>query len=61
MLTSPSTAIDLPRKILVFEDADGTVWLSDNSPGYLQARHHLSQELLKNIAVIETLAANAGQ
>lgn len=60
MLASPSIAIDLPLKILVWEDVDGTAWLSYNSSGYLQARRHLSQELLRNIAVIETLAAKAG-
>src|SRR5213594_1309510 len=61
MLASPSVAIDLPLKILVWEDADGRVWLSYNSPGHLQARHHLPPELLQNIAVIETLAARAGE
>jgi uncharacterized protein (DUF302 family) len=61
MLASPSTAIDLPLKILVWEDADGKVWLSYNSPAYLQARHGLPSNLLPNIAVEETLAANAGE
>jgi len=37
------------------------VWLSYNSPAYLRARHHLPQELLQNIAVIETIAARAGE
>ena len=61
MIASPSIAIDLPLKILVWEDADGKVWLSHNSPAYLQARHHLPQELVHNVAVIETLAARAGE
>jgi uncharacterized protein (DUF302 family)/uncharacterized membrane protein YidH (DUF202 family) len=61
MLVSPSTALDLPLKILVAEDAAGKVWISYNSPAYLQARHHLPPELLPNIAVIETLAAKAGE
>jgi uncharacterized protein (DUF302 family) len=39
MLAAPSTAIDLPLKALVWEDADGKVWLSYNSPDYLQQRH----------------------
>src|SRR5277367_5303272 len=38
MLAAPSVAIDLPLKILVWEDADGKVQISYNSPGYLQAR-----------------------
>ena len=61
MLASPSVALDLPLKILVAEDAGGKVWISYNSPGYLQQRHNLPAELLPNIAVIEGLAANAAQ
>ena len=60
MVAAPGIAIDLPLKILVWEDANAKVWLSYNSPAYLQARHGLPPELLQNIAVIETLAANAG-
>ena len=59
MLASPSIAIDLPLKVLVWEDADGRAWLSYNSPVYLQARHKLPQELVQNIAVIETIVATA--
>lgn len=34
MLASPSAAIDLPLKALVWEDKSGNVWLSYNSPAY---------------------------
>jgi uncharacterized protein (DUF302 family) len=61
MIASPSVAIDLPLKVLVWEDAEGKVWLSYNAPAYLQARHHLPRELLPNIAVVETLARNAAE
>jgi uncharacterized protein (DUF302 family) len=37
----PSIAIDLPIKALVWESADGKVWLSYNSPEFLQQRHSL--------------------
>ncbi len=57
MLASPSIAIDLPLKILVWEDTHGKVWVSYNSPAYLQQRHNLPAELLQNIVVVETLAA----
>ncbi len=57
MQASPGIAIDLPLKILISEDPDGNVWVSYNSPTYLQKRHGLPQELLPNIAVVETLAA----
>jgi uncharacterized protein (DUF302 family) len=61
MIASPDAAIDLPLKILVSEDANGKVWLSYNTPAYLQTRHQLPPELLPNIAVVETLAAKAGE
>ena len=61
MLAAPSVAIDLPLKILVWEDAQGKVWVSYNSPAYLQQRHGISPELLQNIAVVETLAAKAAE
>lgn len=61
MLAAPSIAIDLPLKILVSEDAQGKVWISYNSAEYLKERHGLPQDLLPNIAVVETLAAKAAE
>ena len=61
MLAAPSSAIDLPLKILVWEDGQGKVRITYTSPGYLQERHKLPQDLLQNIAVIETLAAKAAE
>jgi uncharacterized protein (DUF302 family) len=59
MLASPSVAIDLPLKILVAEDSQGKAWISYNSAEYLKERHSLPQDLLQNIAVVETLATAA--
>jgi uncharacterized protein (DUF302 family)/uncharacterized membrane protein YidH (DUF202 family) len=61
MLAAPSIAIDLPLKILVWEDAQGKVWLSYNSPEYLKDRHGLPPDLLQNIAVVGTLASKAAE
>jgi len=61
MLAAPSIAIDLPLKILVWQDSQAKVWLSYNSPEYLQERHGLPEKLLQNIAVVATLAAKAGE
>jgi uncharacterized protein (DUF302 family) len=61
MLAAPSSAIDLPLKILIWEDAGGKVWVSYNSPAYLQERHGLPPELLQNIGVVEALASKAGE
>jgi uncharacterized protein (DUF302 family) len=59
MLAAPTVAIDLPLKLLVWEDAHGSRWISYNSPQYLKQRHALPDDLLKNIAVIEALATEA--
>jgi len=59
MLAAPSIAIDLPLKILVWEDGQRKVWISYNSSIYLKERHGLPQDLLQNISGVETLAAKA--
>ncbi|HEY3770966.1 MAG TPA: DUF302 domain-containing protein [Candidatus Angelobacter sp.] len=59
MLAAPTVAIDLPLKLLVWEDAQGSRWISYNSPQYLKQRHGLPDDLLKNIAVIEAMAEAA--
>jgi len=61
MLAAPSIAIDLPLKILVWEDGQGKVWLSYNDPEYLKERHGLPQDLVANIAVVGALAAKAAE
>jgi len=61
MLAAPSVAIDFPLKILIWEDTQGEVWVSYNSPSYLQERHGIPAELMQNIAIIEALAAKAAE
>jgi uncharacterized protein (DUF302 family) len=61
MLATPSVAIDFPLKILIWEDTQGKVWVSYNSPSYLQERHGIPAELMPNIAIIEALAAKAAE
>jgi uncharacterized protein (DUF302 family) len=61
MVAAPSIAIDLPLKILVSEDGQEKVWISYNSPEFLRKRHDLPRELVQNIAVVEALAAKAGE
>lgn len=61
MLAAPSVALDLPLKILIWEDAQGKTWVSYNSTEFLQQRHAIPAELIKNIAVIETLAGKAAE
>jgi uncharacterized protein (DUF302 family) len=59
MLAAPTLAIDLPLKALIWEDAQGKVSITYNTPEYLQARHSIPEELVKNIAVVGALAAKA--
>jgi uncharacterized protein (DUF302 family) len=61
MLAAPTIAIDLPLKILVWQDARGKVWLSYNSPEYLAQRHGLPQNLVKALTVVAPLAAQAAK
>ena len=55
MVAAPSIAIDLPLKVLVWQDAADAVWISFNDPAYLQARHNVPSELTKNISVVGAL------
>jgi uncharacterized protein (DUF302 family) len=59
MVAAPTVAIDLPLKALVWEDEGGKVWVSYNSPEYLQQRHGVPEALIKNIAVVGALVAKA--
>ncbi len=59
MVASPTLAIDLPLKALAWEDTDGLVWLSYNSPDYLKRRHEIPDELVKNIAGVGAVLEKA--
>jgi uncharacterized protein (DUF302 family) len=59
MVAAPTLAIDLPLKALVAEDEKGKVWVSYNSPEYLQQRHGVPDDLIKNIAGAGALVAKA--
>jgi len=59
MLAAPTSAIDLPLKILVWQDSQGQVWVCYNSLPYLQQRHNIPQGLLANLAAVEALASQA--
>jgi uncharacterized protein (DUF302 family) len=61
MLAAPTIAIDLPMKLLVWEDSNGQVWISYNTPEYLQKRHGLPQSLAAALGAVEGLAKNAAK
>lgn len=59
MVAAPSLAIDLPLKALVAADADGKISVTYNDPEYLQKRHGVPAELIKNLAGAGALIAKA--
>ncbi len=59
MQATPTVAIDLPLKALIWQDAYGKVWLTYNDPAYLQKRHHVPAELIPNIAGVSGLLEKA--
>jgi uncharacterized protein (DUF302 family) len=46
-----SVALDLPQKALIWQDAEGQVWLSYNDPDYLVERHGIEGcgEVIKKV------------
>ena len=61
MIASPLLALDLPLKALVWQSADGRVWVSSTSSDYLRVRFAIPQELIGNIAVVDALIEQALQ
>lgn len=61
MLAVPRSALDLPLKILIRENAEGGVLVSYNAPAFLQDRHQIPAELVGNVAGVEVLARRAAE
>jgi uncharacterized protein (DUF302 family) len=55
MVASPLLALDLPLKVLVWEDTDTKVWVSSNTTEFLVQRHAIPADLVKNIAGVDGL------
>lgn len=61
MVSAPSTALDLPLKILVAETETGKTLLFWNDPAWLQERHYFDEELAINLAAARALATAAAE
>ena len=61
MLSAPSAALDLPLKILLTQEADGTTLVSWNDAAWLQQRHDFAPELVANLATVEALARKVAE
>lgn len=60
MQAQPEVGLDLPLKILIWEDASGKTWLAYNDPRYLIQRHGLDAHFVSNIAAAAALVRVAG-
>jgi uncharacterized protein (DUF302 family) len=52
MLQVPAVGLDLPLKVLAWEDAGGKVWAAYNDPGYIVQRYGLEAGLAANLAAV---------
>jgi uncharacterized protein (DUF302 family) len=61
LITAPHAGLDFPLRALAWEDADGTVWVSTNAPGYLASRHGLTPDLVARVAGASALITSAAE
>jgi uncharacterized protein (DUF302 family) len=62
MQSNQTIGIDLPLKVLVWQDASGKTWISYNDPSWLAKRHGLGTEVDPTVkAMAAALGAIAGK
>ncbi len=61
MQSRETTAIDLPLKAIVWQDAAGKTWLSYNDPAWLAARHRLGAGTEATVTAMTDLLNAAAQ
>jgi uncharacterized protein (DUF302 family) len=59
MVAAPGTALDLPLKVLAWQDPEDRCWVAFNTPEYLQQRHGFPPALSANISGLEKLVQAA--
>ena len=59
MQSVQTIGIDLPLRVLVWQDGSGSTWLSYNDPRWLARRHGLDDEAAKTTVNAMTTALNA--
>lgn len=55
MQSVQTVGIDLPLKVLAWQDAGGQVWLTYSDPGWFVRRHHLSSTVDANVGALKLL------
>lgn len=58
MRIAQTTAIDLPFKMLIWEDAKGSVQLSYSDPAWVAKRHHVGSQGLQSIRALSAAMAS---
>jgi uncharacterized protein (DUF302 family) len=58
MQSSQTIGIDLPLKLLAWQDADGSVWITYNDPGWLARRHRVGPAADPSVSALTTVLAN---
>ena len=61
MVAMPTAGLDLPLKALIWESADGTVWLAYNDPQYVVRRHGLADALAANLGTVVPILQEAAR
>ena len=57
MQAEQTIGIDLPLKVLVWQDASGGTWLAYNDPGWLAKRHGLGDDTQRAVAALSSALA----
>ncbi len=59
MIANPLSGLDLPLKVLVWEDVEKRVWISYNKFDYLQKRFDLPSNLILQLSKVESIILKA--
>ena len=55
MQSTQTVGIDLPLKVLVWQDEEGRTWLSYNDPDWIGQRHNLADDSRPVLNTIEVV------
>jgi uncharacterized protein (DUF302 family) len=60
MQAAQTSGIDLPLKVLVWQDSDAAVWLGFNEPAWIAERHGLTSDTLSAVEAMHAMLAGIG-
>jgi len=59
IVAAPTLALDLPLRVLIYEDRTGVVWVNYNHPEHVQRRHEAPAAIASTIGVLPEIVARA--